>query len=266
MKKTIASLLFSTALVISFNSFADEVWNSNHGKVIYSEDSGTTALWQYNDNGRDGGIIYIENLAGVYNNRGSYEGYWAQDNGDVPCETERGGVNGRTTTYWGYFHINFIDKDFPSHWKALWGNCEGDLTKEWNGTPVTSVNTPKGDETLDDASEIIRFAKGASSAAYKKNMLKGKSHYYYFTAREGQMLNLDLASQENNATFSIYKPFYRLTEADDVVEVKGEILNGKKSAYQMKHWLGEVPISGQYLIVIEGSRGNVAYNLQIFIK
>ncbi len=267
MKKTIASLLFSLALVISFNSFADEVWNSSHGKVIYSEDSGTTALWRYNDDGRYGGIIYIENLAGVYSDRGSYTGYWAQDQGDVICETERDGINGRRTKYWGRFHIDFIDKDFPSRWQARWGNCKDALTKDWKGTPVTSVNTPKADETLHNVSEIIRFSRGASSAAYEKTMLPGGSHYYYFTARAGQMLNLDLVSKENNAVFSIYKPFYRLSETGGVIDIKGEILNGTKAAYQMKNWLGKLPVAGQYLILIDGiKQGNVSYNLQIFIK
>ncbi len=267
MKKIIASLFFSLALVISFNSLADEVWNSSHGKVIYSEDSGTTALWRYNDDGRYGGIIYIENLAGVYSDRGSYVGYWAQDQGDVICETERDGINGRMTKYWGHFQINFIDKDFPSRWQARWGNCEEPLTKEWKGTPVTSVNTPKTDESLHDVSEIIRFVRGSSSAAYKKTLLKGKNHYYYFTARAGQMLNLDLISKKNDVVFSIYKPFYRLTETKGLIEIKGEILNGKKAAYQMKHWLGKLPTAGQYLILIEGAKqGNTAYDLQIFIK
>ncbi len=259
-------LLFSLILIVSFNSFADEVWNSNHGKVIYSEDTGTTALWQYNDSGLDNGIIYIENLAGVYSNRGSYEGYWAQDRSDVKCETKRDGINGRTTAYWGYFQVRFIDKGFPSSWLAKWGYCEQALTKDWKGTPVTSVNSPNVNGVLDSTSEMISFAKGASSAAYKKTMYQGKNHYYYFTARAGQTLNLDLSSQENNANFSIYKPFYLLTETDGVIDVKGEILNGKKSAYKMQNWLGELPISGQYLIVINTNQGNSTYNLQIFIK
>ena len=267
MKKTIASLLFSLALVISFNSFADEVWNSSHGKVIYSEDSGTTALWRYNDNGQYGGIIYIKNLAGVYSDRGSYAGYWAQDQGDIICETKRDGINGRTTKYWGGFHIDFIDKDFPSRWQAQWGYCNEPLAKDWKGTPITSVNTPKADESLHDVSEIIRFSRGASSAAYKKTLLKGKSHYYYFTARAGQMLNLDLISKENDAVFSIYKPFYRLTEAEGIINIKGEVLNETKAAYRMKHWLGKLSVAGQYLILIDGiKQGSSSYNLQIFIK
>ena len=265
MNKKIVLLIFNTTLIISFNSFADEVWNSNHGKVIYSEDSGTTALWRYNDNGREGGIIYIENLAGIYSDRGSYDGYWAQDKGDVQCKTERDGVNGRTTAYWGRFHIDFIDKNHPSRWQATWGNCEQALTKNWKGIPVTAVNTPS-DGPLQESSEIIRFAKGASSASYAKTIPEKKHHYYYFTARKGQTLNLDLSSKENNAVFSIYKPFYRLTESDGMMEVKGDILDGKKAAYQMMHWLGPLPMSGQYLIAMEGKKGSASYKLQIFIK
>ncbi|MCK5728070.1 MAG: hypothetical protein KAH08_02500 [Methylococcales bacterium] len=266
MNKTLVLLLFNVTLLISFNSSADEVWNSNHGKVIYSEDSGTTALWRYNDNGRHGGIIYIENLAGVYSNRGSYEGYWAQDKGDVSCKTERDGVNGRTTAYWGRFHINFIDKDYPSRWQATWGNCAQPLTKKWKGIPVTAVNTPDSNSALQQSSEVIRFSKGASSASYAKTIPQNENHYYYFTARKGQTLNLDLSSKESNAVFSIYKPFYRLTESDGVIEVKGEILDGKKAAYQMMHWLGELPMSGQYLIAMEAQKRDASYKLQIFIK
>lgn len=258
--------MVSLTLILSFNSMADEVWNSTYGKIINAEDLGTTALWQYNKNTKERGVIYIKNLAGVYTNRGSYDGYWAQDNSEVACDTKRDGVNGRPTVYWGGFHLDFIDKDYPSRWQAKWGYCQQPLTNDWKGTPITLVKTPKTDESLYASSEIIKFARGASSATYEKIIFDGKNHYYYFTAREGQMLNLDLSSQKNNAIFSIYKPFYRLTETNSLIQVKGDILNDEQVAYQKEHWFGELPISGQYLIVIGTTQGNASYNLRIFIK
>jgi hypothetical protein len=266
MKKIIALFATSALLWGSVNALSEEIWNSTRGKVINTEDLGTTALWRYNENTAQRGVIYIKNLAGVYTNRGAYQGYWAQEQAEVLCKNKRDGVNGKSTAYWGGFRIEFIDKDYPSRWQAKWGYCEQPLTRAWKGTPITLVKTPKTDESLYTTSEIIKFARGASSAVYEKIMFDGKKHYYYFTAHEGQMLNLDLSSQQNNAFFAIYKPDYQLAEVNRIIKVEGDILNSEKTTYQGVHWLGQLPLSGEYLIVISATRGNASYNLRIFIK
>ncbi|MEH2174828.1 hypothetical protein [Nostoc sp.] len=55
----IASVVFVLAAVPKI-AFADEVWNSGYGKVVYQSDRGKTAIWTY-----PGGTIFIEGLAGI---------------------------------------------------------------------------------------------------------------------------------------------------------------------------------------------------------
>lgn len=115
---------------------ADEVWNSTYGTVVYADDVGVTASWTYTYKDQPG-IIFIPGLAGIYSNRGSYEGYWAQAKGDRRCEYERPGLQGNPTAFWGKFHITFLDKEFPSRWVAKWNYCDTPASEKWEGVPQT---------------------------------------------------------------------------------------------------------------------------------
>jgi hypothetical protein len=134
--KIIHYLSFLFALMISQPLLADEVWNSTYGKVIYESDIGKTALWSYNYKGTDG-LIYIDNLAGVYEGRGSYQGYWVQTISDVKCKTVRL-MKDKSSMYWGKFQIQFVDPNFPSRWQATWNYCDKAPAKIWQGFPITN--------------------------------------------------------------------------------------------------------------------------------
>lgn len=126
-------LAFFTAITISQTLLADEVWNSTYGKVIYEDEIGKTALWNYNNNGILG-LIYINNLAGVYTGRKAYDGYWVQETSEVQCKTHRM-MKDKPSFYWGRFHIQFLDPNFPSRWQAKWSYCNNPPKKDWQGTP-----------------------------------------------------------------------------------------------------------------------------------
>ena len=136
MKRNWFLLAFAllVAGLIPQSALADEVWSTEEYDVIYQRDRNRTAIWSY---GRDG-IIFIEGLAGVSTNRGSYRGYWAQSSSSLRCDTYREGKNGKATYHWGRFEITFIDPDFPSRWHAHIGLCEREPTIFLNGTPVTA--------------------------------------------------------------------------------------------------------------------------------
>lgn len=122
-KATVLATLLSLSVVMPTVN-ADEVWNTNTGKVVYESEQGSTAIWTYGS-GAEAGIIYILGLAKVYKNRGRYDGYWAQKTSKQKCDSERLGLNGEMTPYWGRFQIRFIDKNFPSRWEAVWSYCDG---------------------------------------------------------------------------------------------------------------------------------------------
>ncbi|MEZ5478740.1 MAG: hypothetical protein R3E95_15050 [Thiolinea sp.] len=126
-------------------AMADEVWNTNTGRVVYEAEMGPTAVWTYGSQ-QDPGVIYVLGLAKVYENRGSYSGYWAKNNSKQACDTVRPGIFGKMTPYWGRFNVRFIDKDFPSRWEATWSYCDGeDQPLKVEATPlVGDTQAPQG--------------------------------------------------------------------------------------------------------------------------
>ena len=66
-------LAMLTCWSLTHNAHADEIWKTEEYQVIYQEDRNNTAIWTYGDGL---GKIFIEGLAGVVKNRGSYHGYW----------------------------------------------------------------------------------------------------------------------------------------------------------------------------------------------
>jgi hypothetical protein len=113
---------------------ADEVWNSDYGKVVYQADRGKTAIWTYGDGSQ--GSMFIEGLAGQYKYRGTYYGYWSQSTSRVRCETYREGRDGKFTYYWGSLRIQFLEPKFPSRWSAVFGYCNQFPTSPWRGFPI----------------------------------------------------------------------------------------------------------------------------------
>ena len=123
-------------------ALADEVWTTQEYDVVYEEDRGRTAIWSYGE----GGTLFIDGLAGVYTDRGSYTGYWTQPTSSRRCDTFREDANGEPTYHWGRFEITFIDSDFPSRWYANFGLCDGDPVIHLDGEPVTATSALTADD------------------------------------------------------------------------------------------------------------------------
>lgn len=122
--KVLKTLGLAALLTVGGQAAADEVWNSNVGRIIYADEIGPTAVFAYGPK-EDPGIIYVLGLAKVYQNRGTYDGYWAKDKAKVACTTERPGIFGKMTKYWGRIQVRFSDPGFPSRWEAVWSYCDG---------------------------------------------------------------------------------------------------------------------------------------------
>lgn len=125
MKKS----LFKLAGIVMLASFtryaaADEAWQTNIGRIVYADEIGPTAVFAYGPS-EDPGVIYLLGLSKVYQNRGTYDGYWAKNKSKTECSTERPGIYGKMTRYWGRIQVKFIDKNFPSRWEAIWTYCDG---------------------------------------------------------------------------------------------------------------------------------------------
>ncbi|MBX2865647.1 MAG: hypothetical protein KTR27_19005 [Leptolyngbyaceae cyanobacterium MAG.088] len=138
MKKNsilLAAFLLMGALAPQ-RALADEQWSTEEYDVVYQDERNQTAIWTYGDGV---GTIFIDGLAGVYTDRGSYSGYWVQEFSSMRCDTFREDANGEPTYYWGRFEITFVDPDFPSRWQAMIGLCDRKATIPLNGTPITPM-------------------------------------------------------------------------------------------------------------------------------
>lgn len=123
MKQLVKAAGLAVVLAFAGQAVADEAWESNVGRVVYADEIGPTAVFAYGSS-EDPGVIYLLGLSKVYQNRGIYDGYWAKNKSKVECSTERPGIFGKMTRYWGRIQVKFLDKNFPSRWEAIWSYCD----------------------------------------------------------------------------------------------------------------------------------------------
>ena len=123
IKQLVSAVGLASVLAFSGQVAADEVWESNVGRIVYADEIGPTAVFAYGP-AEDPGVIYLLGLSKVYQNRGTYDGYWAKEKSKVECSTERPGIFGKMTRYWGRIQMKFVDKNFPARWEAIWSYCE----------------------------------------------------------------------------------------------------------------------------------------------
>lgn len=113
----------------------------------------------------------------------------------------------------------------------------------------------------------IRFPQGSNSTVIEQSVIRGERDLYYLTARAGQTLAVSLSALENNAVFAIYKPGYAVTsDKDGFTEIKGAALAGAGESDDATAWESSLPVSGKYLIVVGGTRGNATYRLKITVR
>lgn len=112
----------------------------------------------------------------------------------------------------------------------------------------------------------IHFAPGASVGEARGGIVRGERALYAINAASGQQMTVRITSPENNAVFQLYWPGARAEMEDGAVRVDGTALRGANEGDDATQWSGALPASGNYLIVIGGTRGNAAYSLNISIK
>ncbi len=96
--------------------------------------------------------------------------------------------------------------------------------------------------------EAVYFDAGKSSTSVTGSVVRGDRDLYTLTARGGQSMNLSMTSLENNAAF-------------DVVDPSGLILGTELTKEKIL-----LPHTGDYQIIVGGTRGNATYDLAIAIK
>lgn len=120
---------FAAVLAVAAPAVADEMWTSEAGNIEYFEDLGSIAVFSV-----DGGMMFIDGLAGNYNNRGDYVGYWMDyDVSEIQCDWTEFDEYGNESWSWGGVYVTFLDPAFPSRWQATLYGCDTDQ-------PVAYIN------------------------------------------------------------------------------------------------------------------------------
>ena len=96
--------------------------------------------------------------------------------------------------------------------------------------------------------QAVYFAAGKSSTRVMGSVVRGDRDLYTLTARGGQSMDLSITSLENNAAF-------------DVVDPSGMILGTGLTKERIF-----LPHTGDYQIIVGGTRGNATYDLAIAIE
>ncbi len=99
----------------------------------------------------------------------------------------------------------------------------------------------------------IKFPRGRTSTVINNAVLRDEADQYILNARAGQRMSIDISSVEDNASFEIVRP--------DKTQLPGAGFDD-----DARHWTGELPETGDYIIEVAPTRGNATYRLKIEIR
>jgi hypothetical protein len=133
--------------------------------------------------------------------------------------------------------------------------------------PVAMLAMMQTALAADPRPQPIRFAAGASSATIEGAVVRGDRDLYTIGAGAGQTMTVTITALESNAAFQLYAPGARLgKDSDGILTVNGRALPGAGETDDAMRWTGRLPVGGDYLVVVGGTRGNASYRLTVAIK
>lgn len=118
---------------------------------------------------------------------------------------------------------------------------------------MASVFSVASITSADGVRKRLKFAKGRSSATVSGTVIRGDRDTYIVGARAEQMMHVKITSLENNAVFQV-------RDAD------GNYLQDAGEEDDATNWTGDLPSTGDYEIIVGGTRGNATYKLTVSIK
>ena len=107
--------------------------------------------------------------------------------------------------------------------------------------------------SADGITKRVKFARGKHSATVSGGVIRGDRDTYLVGAKEGQTMTLKITSPENNAVFQ-------------VMDAEGNYLQDAGEEDDATSLSGNLPLTGDYKIIVGGTRGNASYKLTITIK
>ena len=119
--------------------------------------------------------------------------------------------------------------------------------------PTATATAPA---TAPAGTQRINCAPGAISAVVQDVVNQGEQDRYVLWVRQGQMIQLRLASLEESGTLMILDP------AGNTLNPGG---GGPGTIFQVEQWSGQAPSSGDYTIVVSSVMGSATYRLEVVI-
>jgi hypothetical protein len=122
--------------------------------------------------------------------------------------------------------------------------------------PITSNSTLRDTATVKPTlllaqhsrSERIRFAAGANAATIQTEVIRGTRDTFLVAATKGQRMSVSITSVEKNAVFDIKAP------------------NGRLLKQEATSWSSTLSLTGDYRVIVGGTRGNASYRLKVSVK
>jgi hypothetical protein len=107
--------------------------------------------------------------------------------------------------------------------------------------------------SADGIRKRIKFAKGKNSVIVSGAVVRGDRDTYIVGAKAGQMMTVRITSPEKNAVFQIR-------------DASEEYLQDAGEADDATGLTSDLPSTGDYEIIIGGTRGNASYKMTVSIK
>lgn len=119
---------------------------------------------------------------------------------------------------------------------------------------------------LADVRPRVRFPRGASGVTLEGVVVRGDLDIYRVRASAGQQMSVSITSGDENAAFQVWTAGTRYSRgAYFWTFTDGETLEGAGETDDATSFDGELPASGDYLVVVGATRGNASYSLSISI-
>jgi hypothetical protein len=100
----------------------------------------------------------------------------------------------------------------------------------------------------------ISVPPGGTSEVLEGAVVRGDRDGYVLGAQAGHHLAVSISSLEGNAAFQIFEP-------------SGEqALPGADEMDDATDWSGELPTSGDYMIIVGPTRGSATYKLRVKVE
>jgi hypothetical protein len=94
----------------------------------------------------------------------------------------------------------------------------------------------------------VNFGKGESSAVLNGAVVRAESKTYLINAAKDQVMDLDISAMEDNAVVQVITP-------------TGQVIGS-----EIKTMNKALPETGDYQIIVSGTRGNATYKLNVAVK